>query len=654
MSKDTKATYLILTLLLLLAAVLRLFHSVEIPYIEDEVTLISKAKFGTLSELISKWVITDIHPAGMSVFLYYWIRLVGDSEIATKLPFIICGILSVLYVFLLGREWFNATVGLVCAAFVATIQYTIMYSQLVRPYSSGLLFCLVMVWYWTKVVFPKKDAFGKPKENLYKNLFLYVLFSAMCAYNHHLSLLFAAMVGLTGLVFVRGKSLLKYMGAGIGIFVLYIPHLHILFCQLKMGGSVNWLPKPGNDYMIQYIDYILQYSTIAYILAGFLVLLGLINLLRKKNISAPYYFISIAWFLLPFLIIFFYSRYVSTIMEYSGLIFSFPFMLYSVFGLLPNLTIKPRFALVVVICCINVFVLVNGRKYYTVFYQSYYARQVIINDSLYKKVGENNLTMLMQRTPDSISSYYFRKYHSYLPYVWMPDSSDKQPLVQYLEKHKTPYLTYNNVASSNLSYLPIILNYYPYVVLQNQQQGGTNYIFSSVPSNGKSPYIFQSVNDFEKPCEYWGESDKSFLADTISFSGKHSYKADSLHEWPPGFTCDLDKMITNKHDLILVSVALYPLGTMKDIELVISIETSGGKQISWSATPVSAFIPDSVHGKWMEAYYAFNVSSISIDSPNMKVKVYIWNRGKRNFYMDDFAVKTMEGDPYIYWLTNRI
>jgi len=646
MTKEDKGTYLILTLLLVLASILRLYHPFEIPFSNDELGALGRTRFSTFSELISKAVLVDAHPAGVQVFLYYWTKLFGYSEIIVKLPFIVCGILSVYYVFLLGREWFNSTTGLVSAAYVATIQYTIMYSQFARPYSSGLFLSLVMVWYWNKVIF-------KPEERYYKNLFLYILFSALCAYNHHFSLLFAAIVGFTGVLFVKKKFLLKYVLAGISIFILYIPHLHIFFYQLKIGGIGNWLSKPGNDYIIQYIQYILQYSILAYILAGIIFLFGLVNLVRKRNMPAPYYFISLAWFLLPFLIGFFYSRYRDAVMEYSGLIFTFPFLLYSAFGWLPNLNIKPRLVFVLAICSVNVFALVKDRKYYNIFYQSYNERQTIINDSICKKVGANNLIALVQSNPSFILTFYSRKYHTDIPYTWMPDSSNKGVLIKYLEDHTPPYLTYDDAAASDLLYLPVILNYYPYIVLQNHCQGGTNYIFTSNPSLGKSPYVFQSVDDFEGPCQYWDEPDKSFLSDTISFSGKHSYKMDSLHEWASTFTCNLDKMTTSKSNLILITISLYPLENMRDVLIVASLE-SHGKEISWSATPVSEFIQDSTQHKWVNAYHAINLKDIHLNYPDVKVHVYIWNKGKKNFYMDDFGVRTMEGNPFIYWLTNKI
>src|SRR5690606_31293576 len=94
-------------------------------------------------ELIDLGVCKDTHPAGVQVFLFYWIKLFGISEAAVRLPFVIAGILSVLLVYLIAKRWFNETVALLSAAAIAFLEFPITYSQLARPYASGLLFSLL-------------------------------------------------------------------------------------------------------------------------------------------------------------------------------------------------------------------------------------------------------------------------------------------------------------------------------------------------------------------------------------------------------------------------------------------------------------------------------------------------------------------------------
>jgi hypothetical protein len=128
---------------------------------------------------------------------------------------------------------------------------------------------------------------------------------------------------------------------------------------------------------------------------------------------------------------------------------------------------------------------------------------------------------------------------------------------------------------------------------------------------------------------------------------------DSIHEWAPGFSCDIDKMTSNKHNSILISLALYPLDTLKDVEIVTSLE-SGSKQIAWGSTRVSEFITPGTMRQWVKAYHVIQLEESYSKYPNMKIKVYIWNRGRKKFYMDDFTVRAIEGNPIAYGLIDKI
>ena len=213
--------------ILVLGAVLRFWNFSEIPFTHDEFSALGRLHFDSFGELIAKGVKIDGHPAGVHVFMYYWIQLFGESEIAVKFPFITMGIASIYLIYSIGKLWFNYSVGLISAAFMATMEFSVMYSQIARPYISGLFLCLLMVVYWSKLI-------KTPQTNFWKNYTGFVLAAALCAYNHHFSLLFAAIVGVSGVFLVQKKYLLKYALSGLAIFVLYLPHLSIFLYQLNI------------------------------------------------------------------------------------------------------------------------------------------------------------------------------------------------------------------------------------------------------------------------------------------------------------------------------------------------------------------------------------------------------------------------------------
>ena len=112
----------LLLLILLVGAILRFFHWHEIPFTYDEFSALFRTEFDSLGELIQKGAKIDGHPAGIQVFLYYMVKIFGFSETAIKLPFILFGLGGIIYTWLIGKNWFSSTTGIVSAAFVATLQ----------------------------------------------------------------------------------------------------------------------------------------------------------------------------------------------------------------------------------------------------------------------------------------------------------------------------------------------------------------------------------------------------------------------------------------------------------------------------------------------------------------------------------------------------
>ena len=90
-----KSPQLRLLIVLLLALILRTLNLGELAYMHDELSVLSRVKYSSFSELIEQGVIPDFHPPLVQVAMFYWVKLVGFNEWIVKLPFIIMGILSV-------------------------------------------------------------------------------------------------------------------------------------------------------------------------------------------------------------------------------------------------------------------------------------------------------------------------------------------------------------------------------------------------------------------------------------------------------------------------------------------------------------------------------------------------------------------------------
>ena len=133
-----------------------------------------------------------------------------------------------------------------------------------------------MIYFWTNLI-------KYPSKKFYKNSILFILSASLCTYNHHFSLLFATIVGLSGLFFIQKKYFVKYIISGVLIFVLYIPHLNIFMYQLSIGGVGGvdgWLGKPHNDFILEFVKYIFNFS-----LLPIIVVIGLFIFGAKAHLS---------------------------------------------------------------------------------------------------------------------------------------------------------------------------------------------------------------------------------------------------------------------------------------------------------------------------------------------------------------------------------
>jgi hypothetical protein len=633
---------ILLTCILIVAAWLRLYHLSYASYDYDEITTLFRLQYPTLGEAINKGVmLNDVHPAGMAVFLYYWTKIFDESPFATKLPFVLFGVASVYYTYKIGKDWFNPTVGLVCALFIATLQDTIHHSQEIRQYSSGLFFCLAIVYYWSKVIF-------HPETRFKLNISLYILFSALCAYDHYFSLFFAGIVGITGLFFIGRTHILYYIGAGIAICILFIPHVHILLYQFKTNsGGVEWIGKPKSDFIVEYLKYIFHFSTYIYVTVSFLFIGGVISYFLARKTPDKFYFISWLWFLVPFLVAYFYSIYVNPVLEPRVLYFSLPFLLFALVGLLPDSSIKPKATLLTVICILNVTTLVYGRKYYQFAYREPIHEIYRLTDSVSRKMGNDNIVRFTDcRENKKIARYYIKQDQMDSSFILLDSTWNKIELINYLEKHPKKYLSWGGVSSADILNIPIFLNYYPNLAKEYDFFDGTFYTLSS-EATGQSLNTFHVKQDYEKFTE------KGWSIDSVGSSGKYSLCMDSGNEYSPEITLSLKDAGVSKNGLITVEAEIYPLAqSMSDVVVVAVIEPKG-KTIEWTGTPVTTFIPSGTKQKWVKVYHAIRLSTDDLQYPDAKLKVYIWNKGRKEFLLDDFEVNALKGNPYLYILQSE-
>jgi hypothetical protein len=321
-----------LMLLLVTAAALRFTGLESRSYFNDELSALNRLKgHENVVDVIQKGVLPDAHPAGVQVFLWYWTKISGENPFLVRLPFALAGVASVWLLFLLGAKWFGRSAAWMAAAALTLLQFPLLYGQLIRPYSTGMLWIIAAAFCWDKIVFSKP---GTPSKKLLLPAAGMALAFTMALYNHYFSFLMAGLIGITGLFLIRKETAAIYLAAGTLPLLLLLPHLQITIVQVSRGGLSAWLPPPDLQWMTQHILYLFNGSLW---LALLITIPALALLIRRANMKTDRPFkirliIAWLWYLIPLTFAYLYSLWVNPILQHSIMLFSFPFLMLAVFA----------------------------------------------------------------------------------------------------------------------------------------------------------------------------------------------------------------------------------------------------------------------------------------------------------------------------------
>ncbi len=636
--------YILLAIIVLVGAVLRFWDFQNIPFMHDEFSALGRLRFDSFSDLINKGVLPDGHPAGVQVFLYYWTALVGTSEPMVKLPFIVFGILSIWVSYLIGRLWFDGTTGLLTATYISSLQFFVMYSQIARPYISGLFITLMMVYAWSLFFFKKRKI-------IY--LILYVLFSAMAAYNHHFSLLFAAIVGLSGLFFVKKKDILMYSLAGVVIFILYIPHLNIFFSQLGyggLGGMGGWLAKPKPIFIFQFLNWIFHLSTLTW---GALVGTILFIILENGNFvlidsAKRKRWLLLAWFLLPIIIGYAYSVLRSPVIQYSMLIFSTPYLFILLFSYHKNISFKQKILLVVVLLLVNTSTLVFNRQYYKVFYSQPY------EEALRTALVDNNAedVFLIDGCIPYYDEYYFTKYGKRVPNL--PNVDGKTDLTKFEEVVSN--IKENKVVTEGLTgeQVQIVQSYFPYQIGYKNGFTYEVYTFSRKKPSNKIIINRDEVaqTNFKTSFGNWKHTKDMTEYDSTAKINYCIVKPST--EWGPSVSFELSDIAPKGLGVIDVEMEIMMPDTVTKY-LIASTITKDKELISWMAIDIKLYKLQK--GKWRKVFFTVDIQNAiksrrSVDGMNLKIN--IWNTNKNKLLIKYINIYRKPGNPVRFGLYNKI
>lgn len=639
LSKNKTNAFLVF-IILLSGFSLRFYHFFELPFMWDELSAWNRIHFNSFSDLIALGVKPDGHPAGIQVFLYYWISLFGDQEWVIKLPFALMGISSIFIFYKISEIWWNKSVGLINAAFMASLQFFVLYSTIARPYISGLFLTLMAVYFWSHYMF----------ENYRRrHLFGFIIFAALSAYNHHFSLLFVIIVGFSGLFIIPKYKLKDYIIAGFLIFALYIPHLPIFIHQLGVGGiggEGNWLSKPKPDFILSFLNWAFHFSPI--VITSVLSIIGLSFIFKNKTTKNKWSkrTILLSWFSLPIIIGYYYSVHINPVIQYSMLIFSFPYFLLLITSNIRELKPIIISPIIFIILIINTTTLITSRHHFEIIEKQPFnsTARCLISQSDIKP----NEIFLIYNTISSYQEYYLKKYHiTDIPKYNIYDK--KINLSQFDDILKN--ITQDHILLSQLpeSFISMARYYFPNLIHKTNGYTYESYLLSRSADTKKSFHQLISRNNFSAEKEKWSASNERIYNDSLNH---HYYTYNDQQEWGLGFTDSLSHMINNYGNILDIEVDIISfqkptavLATTFTADTTINIWRGQEFEHNLIATPFG-----------YRLYFSLDTKFLSKEDryKDLSFKTYIWNKDKQDFMIKEVKLYSRSKNPIKYGLFSEI
>jgi len=185
-----------------LAAALRLFRLDARSFWLDEIFTARITHLRSFADLQAT-LRTEPDQMPMYYLLTWLLRGMGGSEVVVRMPSVIAGTLSVVVIYLLGRQLFRHRVGWVAGLLMACLPFAVWYGQEARGYALLILFSALQIL----------AAFHVVTRGCARYWALLAVATVFALYTHYVALAATATIAfyitLSGVVSLRGYSLMR-------------------------------------------------------------------------------------------------------------------------------------------------------------------------------------------------------------------------------------------------------------------------------------------------------------------------------------------------------------------------------------------------------------------------------------------------------------
>lgn len=621
---------IVLGALLLLALVLRCWDLPHIPYTHDELSALIRVDYPSLHDAISKGVVgVDTHPPGVHAFLWAWTKLFGTGEGVVKLPFIVLSVLAIVLLYRFAQAWVGGVAALVLTALMATLQYTVMYGQIARPYAVGLFTTALLADQLTRYL-------GNGSRRALIGIAAGALLSG---WTHHFALMLAALMYATGLFLVSKEQRKGYLIAGGAAVLLYLPNVPLFFAQLGWKGLDEWLQAPTSRWVFDYMWWLAHCSSLfAVVFAGVVLLAGWLKV-RNKGTIAPVWAIALLWGALPLVIGYAYSVWRSPVLQYSVVLFSFP---YALLGMLAGLRhLRPALGPVLagVVAATSVLTLVTVRRHYDAFYVSKYeaiARGVIA-------AGKDHRLALID-APERMVKFYLRHWgvdSAAAPYV---DLHERTPaFVDSVVRNGQGPVFYGQSSGGTPENIARLQGLLPFILERHDMVEGQTFLFAGTRSDRAvedlrtrsttAPQAVQGIG-------WKADPNVPVRRDTVGLVHPAQWDL-SGREWGADLEMGVYQLARMDNDVIELTADVAGSAPNCGLRLVVELH-AGDSTVFYRSEQLA---PGTGRRK---LWVAVKLADMDDHGQTMRLKAYLWNEGMKAVHVSALGLQVREGDPWLY------